>query len=173
MNAPVQQHAAALGLHMPPVARNAVGSMHTRFKLEQCTNRPVVIHFFDDAEVLIPPPVLMDHKHTSGRFGSLGHFIELFRGQSNRLLADDMLACSECRNGDFLVHVVRCCNQYGFDLRICQDILIAGISGITRCLRGTAAILQQVERSGHLQATVLLNQLCVIASHSAIAYNDD
>ncbi|MNI09526.1 hypothetical protein D3C73_626020 [compost metagenome] len=173
MNAPVQQHAAALRLHMPPVAGNAIGSVHSRFKLEQRSDCPVVVHFLDDPEVFIPPPVLMNHQHTSGSLGRLSHFNELIRGHRDRLLADHMLASSERSKSNLLVHIVRRCNQYGPNLRICQNIFIAGIGGIPRRLGSTASFLKQVECSGHLQTAVLLNQLCVIASHSAITNDDD
>ncbi len=98
MDAPVIEHAAAIGRVRPPAEDDAALAQDARFNRDRSAERAVRDDLTQHQVVGVPAPVLVDRENLSAFPGGGQDRVELVRVERDRLFADHVLAGPQCFN---------------------------------------------------------------------------
>ena len=114
----------------------------------------------------------MNRKHLSALVRDRDHILKILRGQSDRLLADDVLARLEALNDDRLVVVVRDSDSDEVDRLVVEGLLQRPVCVDTAGLREVAALLLDIPDTVQVNDVALKRVLTMPAAHSAVTDNN-
>ncbi|MNJ54638.1 hypothetical protein D3C77_500880 [compost metagenome] len=157
---------------MAPVSRYSVRAVNPRFDPEQLTDRFLLVHLFNNQEILIPATILMHHQHPLRLVGRSRHFLELLDRHRYRFFANHMLARRKCTYSYILMYVIWSCNKNDLDRLIAKHFLIAFIRSIAVLFGNRSAYRIRIKRTDNFKLTIVLDQFGMIAAHTSIAYNN-
>ena len=123
VNAPVQDHAAAMLRRAAPVTGNAPGSVYTGLHAVHLPQITAVINVAHEQEFAVPAAVLVNREQSVVLIGCIKHFLQIGRGKRHGLLADDVLSRLHCLNGKRLVHIVGHRDGHKIHRRVAQKRL--------------------------------------------------
>ena len=127
MDAPVENHAAAVFGFLTPIAGDAAATEDGRFDSEDGTESTRFDNIASCKIIFVPTAVLVDRQEHSGGIGDGRHCREIGTGKRYWLFADDVFPGTEGFDCERLVKIVGSCDGYDVEVGIRQHSLIARI----------------------------------------------
>ena len=115
-------------------ARNGTVCTEAGMYMVDIAELAVVDILFDEVNAVIEAVDNTDIEHLAGLVLNLLHLKGFLVGSCSRLLAQNILACAQCVNGNSRVNIVRGADGNSFNFRVCQDIVIIHNSGAAAVL---------------------------------------
>lgn len=173
VNAPVKDHAAAMRLFTAPVGRDSARAVDAGSDVECFADLAALNQALDGEEVNVPTAILVNGKERA-RFLRCGdHAVNRGTAHFNRLFADDMLACLQPCDDQFLVNVVRNGDHDSVNRRVGKDCFVGFINVNAVCDSRITANLANVISTGKGGDITLEKLGAMPCALSAVADNCD
>ena len=169
VNAPVQDHAAAMLRLLPPVAGDAPGAVDTGLDMVYLPQFSAAVDVPHEQKFPIPPAVLVNREEAAILVGRIDHLLQILGAQRDRFLADDMLARRHGLDGQGLVQVVGDGNGDKIHRRVVQKSLKGGVRMDAVLFGDLAPLRLYIVDTHQIDHIAPLHVIGVPGTHAAVA----
>ena len=127
VDAPVQDHTAAVLLLPAPVAGDTPGAVDTGLKIQNLSDLTAGSQLLHCQKIHIPAAVVVNGEKLACLFAGSNHPVYGSNAHFHGLFADHMLACFQCGNNQRFMEIIGRCDHHRIHLGICQQLLVGSI----------------------------------------------